>query len=568
MNEVSIVLCGEAGQGIATVEQLVTGILKLSGYHVYSTSEFMSRIRGGTNSTLIRISDEQPRSAFVDRIDILIPLSSEAVKHLEHRISPETIIIGEEKNIAEEFCPNKANIIKVGFTQIANEIGGKIYTNIVSTGIFLALFDVEENISRSYLTKRFSSKGDTILQNNITACQRGSEIGAQLLKDGKLKIDLKKEESVKNYLTLNGSQAIAMGSMAAGLNFISSYPMSPSTGVLVFLSQKAEDFGIIIDQAEDEIAAVNKGIGAWYAGARAMITTSGGGFALMTEGLSLSGILETPMVFHIAQRPGPGTGLPTRTGQEDLQFVLNSGHGEFARAIFAPGNAEEGFFLTQHAFNIADKYQIPVFILTDQFFVDSHYSIPDLDLSNMKNEKQIVKTDANYKRYLLTENGISPRGIPGYGSGLVNADSDEHDEEGHITEDVHYLRPKMVEKRLYKKLELLKEDTVEPELIGSEDYSILLVGWGSTYGAIKEAVELSNREDVAFLHFKQVFPLSDDTAEYLKKAKKVIVVENNATAQFGKVLTLELGMKPDGQFLKYNGMPFSVEEVKEYIAKI
>jgi 2-oxoglutarate ferredoxin oxidoreductase subunit alpha len=359
-----------------------------------------------------------------------------------------------------------------------------------------------------------------------------------------------------------------MGSIAAGLNFISSYPMSPSTGVLVFLSQKAEDFGIVIDQAEDEIAAVNKGIGAWYAGARAMITTSGGGFALMTEGLSLSGILETPMIFHIAQRPGPGTGLPTRTGQEDLQFVLNSGHGEFARAVFAPGNAEEGFYLTQHAFNLADKYQIPVFILTDQFYLDSHYIIPDLALSNIKNEKQIVKTDANYKRYLLTESGISPRGIPGYGSGLVNVDSDEHDEEGHITEDVHYLRPKMVEKRLFKKLKLLKKETIKPELIGPTDYSILLVGWGSTYSAIKEALELSDRKDVAFLHFKQVFPLSDDTAEYLKKAKKLIVVENNATAQFGKVLSLELGIRPNDQFLKYNGMPFSVEEIKEFIAKL
>ncbi|MHA2388288.1 MAG: 2-oxoacid:acceptor oxidoreductase family protein, partial [Candidatus Hodarchaeales archaeon] len=227
MKDISIVLCGEAGQGIATVEQLVTGMLKLSGYHVYSTSEFMSRIRGGTNSTLIRISDEKSRSAFIDRIDILFPLSSKALKHLEHRISPETIIIGEEGNIVEEYCPNKSNIIKVEFTKIANEIGGRIYTNIVSVGIFLALFGVEETISKSYLTKRFASKGDTILQNNVNACQRGSEIGNKILEDGKIKIDLKKDDSVTNYLTLNGSQAIAMGSIAAGLNFISSYPMSP-----------------------------------------------------------------------------------------------------------------------------------------------------------------------------------------------------------------------------------------------------------------------------------------------------------------------------------------------------
>ena len=568
MKDVSIVLCGEAGQGIATVEQLITGILKLSGYHVYSTSEFMSRIRGGTNSTLIRVSEKKSRTAFLDRIDILFPLSLAALNHLKGRISPDTVIIGEEGNINEKYCPNKNNVIKVNFSTLADEIGGKIYTNILAVGILLSLFGVKGEIPSNYLKKQFGSKGDTIVTNNIKACKKGGEIGTKIVNEGKINISLQTDESVENYITLNGSQAIAMGSIAAGMNFISSYPMSPSTGVLVFLSQKAEDFGIIIDQAEDEIAAVNKGVGAWYTGARAMITTSGGGFALMTEGLSLSGILETPMVFHIAQRPGPGTGLPTRTGQEDLQFVLNAGHGEFARAIFAPGTAEEGFYLTQHAFNLADKYQIPVFILTDQYFVDSHYVIPDLDLSGVKNTKHVIKTESDYKRYLLTDDGISPRGVPGYGEGFVNVDSDEHDEEGHITEDVHFLRPKMVEKRLYKKLDLLEKDTILPELIGSKDYSILVTGWGTTYSVIKEALEEVNRKDIAFLHFKQVYPLSKDNVDYFRKAKKTAVIENNATAQFGKVVKLELDVKIDEQFLKYNGMPFSVEEVKEFLNKL
>jgi 2-oxoglutarate ferredoxin oxidoreductase subunit alpha len=568
MNDVSIVLCGSAGQGIATVEQLVTGMLKLAGYHVYSTSEFMSRIRGGTNSTLIRVSDSKTPSAFIDRIDILIVLSSNAINHLKHRISPETIIIGEEKNITEDLCPNKDKIIKVEFTTIAKEIGGQIYSNIIAVGIFLALFDVSEEITSSYLKNRFADKGDSIIQNNIKACQEGSTIGQNMLEDGKIVIDLKKEDLVKNYITLNGTQAIGMGSIAAGVNFISSYPMSPSTGVLVFLSQKAEEFGIIVDQAEDEIAAVNKGIGAWYAGARAMITTSGGGFALMTEGLSLSGILETPMVFHIAQRPGPGTGLPTRTGQEDLQFVLNAGHGEFARAIFAPGTPEEGFYFTHHAFELADKYQIPTFVLTDQFYLDSHYIIPDLDLSKVKNENHIIKTEGNYKRYRLTENGISPRGIPGYGSGLVSVDSDEHDEEGHITEDVHYLRPKMVEKRFHKKIELLTKEAIQPELIGPENYLILVISWGSTYSVVKEALEKLERKDIAFLHFKQVYPLPPNAIEHLNKAKRTAIVENNATAQFSKLIKIELDFKIDEHFLKYNGMPFSVEEVKAFLERL
>ena len=568
MNDVSIVLCGSAGQGIATVEQFLTSMLKLSGYYVYSTSEFMSRIRGGTNSTVLRVSDSINPSAFVDRIDILISLSSNAINHLKHRISSETIIIGEEKNIEDDLCPNKDNIITVDFTTITKEAGGAIYLNMVAVGLFLPLFDISEEISFSYIKNRFSAKGDQIIQNNLNACKRGCDIGKSMIEEGKITINMKKDDSVKNYITMNGTQAIGLGSIAGGVNFISSYPMSPSTGVLVFLSQKAEEFDIIVDQAEDEIAAVNKGIGAWYTGARAMITTSGGGFALMTEGVSLSGILESPMVFHIAQRPGPGTGLPTRTGQEDLQFVLNAGHGEFARAIFAPGTPEEGFLLTQHAFNLADKYQIPTFILTDQFYLDSHYSVSDLDLSQIKNEYHFIKTEDNYKRYLLTEDGISPRGLPGYGTGLVSLDSDEHDEEGHITEDVHYLRPKMVEKRLYKKLDLLKSEIIQPELIGPENFSILVLSWGSTYGAVKEALEQLERKDIAFLHFKQVFPLHPDTIELLTKAKKTAIIEGNATAQFNKLIRVELNFNIDEQFLKYNGMPFSVEEVRAFLERL
>lgn len=568
MKEVSIVLCGEAGQGIATVEQLVTGMLKLSGFYVYSTSEFMSRIRGGTNSTLIRISDDKIRSAFIDRIDVLFSLSESAINHLKHRISPDTLIIGDKKNISEEHNPNQENIVMVDFNTLANEIGGRIFTNMIAVGIFLALFGVEKEIYYKYLTKRFESKGDQIVQNNLTACLRGVEIGEKIMQDGKIDFDLNRNKDVTNHITINGSQSIAMGGISAGVNFISSYPMSPSTGVLIFLSQKAEDFDIIIDQAEDEIAAVNKGIGAWYAGARAMITTSGGGFALMTEGLSLSGILETPMVFHIAQRPGPGTGLPTRTGQEDLQFVLNGGHGEFARAVFAPGSPEEGFYLTNHAFNLADKYQIPTFILTDQYFIDSHYTIPNLDLSKIKNVKQFIRTKKDYKRYLLTESGISPRGIPGYGEGLVNVDSDEHDEEGHITEDVHNIRPKMVEKRLYKKLKLLENEALSPDFIGDEKYKILVIGWGSTRSVISEAIEKLNRKEIAQLHFKQVFPLSKDVREFFEKAEQVVIVENNATSQFGKLLKIELGVNIDHQFLKFNGMPFSVEEIMKFLEEL
>lgn len=285
----------------------------------------------------------------------------------------------------------------------------------------------------------------------------------------------------------------------------------------------------------------------------------------MTEGLSLAGMLETPTVIHLAQRPGPATGLPTRTEQADLELALYAGHGEFPRIIFAPGKLEDGFYLTQKAFNLADKYQIPVFILTDQYFIDSYYNIPVLEVEKITIESHIIKTDKSYQRYKLTENGISPRGIPGYGKGLVAVDSDEHDEEGHITEDLD-LRTKMVNKRL-EKLESIKKEVLTPELIGSENYKYLIIGWGSTYHAVREALEELGRKDVSFLHFKQVYPLHPETERYLQKAEKSILVENNATAQLGKLIKLNTGVEIENRILKYNGLAFTVEEVRSNLEK-
>ncbi len=350
-----------------------------------------------------------------------------------------------------------------------------------------------------------------------------------------------------------------MGTLAAGCNYISSYPMSPGTGLLTFLAAQAEKFGVVVDQAEDEIAAINQGLGAWYAGARAIVTTSGGGFALMTEGVSLSGIIETPIVVHIGQRPGPATGLPTRTEQADLNLVLYAGHGEFPRAIFAPGTPEEAFLVTQQAFHIADRYQIPVFILTDQYFVDAINSFPKEDLQRLEMKNHIVVTKPDYQRYALTKDGISPRGIPGNGEGLVGIDSDEHDEAGHITESAAV---RMVQhgKRL-SKLTGIREETLMPTEIGDVAHAdTVVVTWGSNRGVVEEALEILDREDLAALHFHQVYPLPEKAKKLLAK-KKVVVLENNAGGQFANLLKLEYGLKIADTILKYNGDPFSVEEV-------
>ncbi len=560
--DVSVILCGQAGQGIQTVERILVRLLKLSGFHVFATKEYMSRVRGGNNSTEIRVASSRV-SAFVDRIDILIPFHEGALKHVERRISHQSFILGDEEMISKDCQQNGSQCIPIPLSKMASDIGGKIFVNIIAAGMVLGLFQVEQDILTGFITEYFATKGRDIIKKNLEAIQKGWEIGKGLLDSERTDVKSWRESAVGEDILLNGAEAISLGALAGGCNFLSSYPMSPSTGVMVFLSHQMNEFDIIVEQAEDEISAINMALGASYGGARAMVTTSGGGFALMTEGVSLSGMLELPVVIHLAQRPGPATGLPTRTEQADLELALYSGHGEFPRIIFAPGKLEDAFSLTQRAFNLADKFQIPVFILTDQYFMDSYSNVPIFDLKGMKVEKHIVKSDKEYRRYELSGNGISPRAIPGFGEGLVGVDSDEHDQEAHITEDLD-LRGKMVEKRL-RKLESIKKDVLPPELSGNRDYRILIVGWGSTYGVIKEALEKLDRKDISFLHFKQVYPLHEETKQYLKKTEKTIIVENNATSQFGKLIKLFTGMDIETKILKYNGLAFSVEELVDKI---
>lgn len=564
-DEASVVLCGQAGQGIQTVEQILARCLKLSGFNVFATKEYMSRIRGGSNSTEIRISSKRV-SAYVDRMDILIPFHQGAIKHVEKRISSETIVLGDREIISKDSLSKVNEFIDIPFSKIASDIGGRIYVNIIAAGVVLGIFDVEQRLLTDFIREFFSKKSEDVIQENIEAIKKGYEIGNQVLNSEKIEFAMGKSKHIKDEKLLNGAEAVGLGALAGGCKFLSSYPMSPSTGVMVFLSQRMKDFDIVVEQAEDEISAINMAIGASYGGARAMVTTSGGGFALMIEGVSLAGMLETPVVIHLAQRPGPATGLPTRTEQADLELALYSGHGEFPRIIFAPGKLEDAVYLTQRAFNLSDKYQIPVFVLTDQYLVDSYSNLSLLDISDKKNEKHVVKTSKGYRRYELTEGGVSPRGIPGFGEGLVGVDSDEHDEEAHITEDLD-IRKNMVDKRL-KKLDSIKKEIIPPELVGARNYKILIIGWGSTYNVVREALRELKREDVSLLHFKQVYPLYKGTKEYLKKAKKNIIIENNATSQFGKLIKLYTGMDIETKILKYNGLPFSVEEVVAEIQKI
>lgn len=562
--DLSIVLCGRAGQGVQTVEALLIRILKQAGYYVFATKEYMSRVRGGANSTTIRVSD-RPVAAYVRRMDLLIALNEGALEHVAERLSSDTIVLAEAQTAAQADWPS-AGFFEVPFTPIASEIGNRLYSNTVAVGAIAGLLGLDLDETVGYVQRYFAKKSDEVGAGNARAARAGYEAAGKLALPQSLKLEMKKNAKVAGDLLLSGAEAVGLGALAGGCNFISAYPMSPATEVLAFLARQGRPFGVLAEQAEDEIAAMNMALGAWYGGARAMVSTSGGGFALMTEGLSLAGMIESPIVVLLGQRPGPATGLPTRSEQADLELALYAGHGEFPRIILAPGTLEQTFELTHKAFNLADKYQVPVFVLTDQYLMDSYYSVRGLDLSKAQVERHVVKTGKGYRRFEITKNGISPRGIPGYGEGLVAVDSDEHDEEGHITEDLD-LRVRMVDKRLAKG-KTLKKEIVRPELDGPKDYRTLVICWGSTYHAVREALAGLGRKSTAMLHYRQVYPLHPRTAEYIKQAKKTIVVENNATGQFRKLIRLYAGVDVDEGLVKYDGLSFAVEEVRDGLSEI
>ncbi|MDD3398352.1 MAG: 2-oxoacid:acceptor oxidoreductase subunit alpha [Candidatus Methanomethylophilaceae archaeon] len=569
MEDVSIVIAASAGQGIQTVESLLVAIFKKAGFHVYASKEYESRVRGGSNTTELRVAGHRV-AAFRRRIDILIPFTLGSIEHVRSRISDDTVIIAD-KILFKNTDPSTLSInpILLPFREKAMEIGNWIYANVVAVGTISALFGIDQSVGEEILNARFSAKGEQVSEENLKAFRSGCIMGAELQSERALSIRIPAPPHMEGEILMNGNEAVALGAIAGGCNFISAYPMSPSTGVLDTLASLSEEFGIVVDQAEDEIAAMNKAIGAWYAGARAIVSTSGGGFALMTEGLSLAGMTESPLVVHLAQRPGPATGLPTRTAQEDLNHAIYSGHGEFCRLVFAPGTIEQAFHITQRAFQIADALQIPVFVLTDQDFVDSYYNIPRIDVSDLVAEHGFVSTDDGYRRYELTADGLSPRGVPGLGEGLVRVDSDEHDEQGHITEDMDSVRPAMVEKRVHKRIQLLQPYLEPPTVYPHPQASSILVCWGSNYQVVKEALDSLGSPDLSMVHFHNVFPLHPDTGPMLSNAGKVMIMENNATGQFANLLRQQTGYEipQENRHLRYSGKPWSVEEVVEMLKK-
>lgn len=560
----SIKIGGEAGQGIQTIGDTLARVFSRSGYHVFTHQDYESRIRGGHNFFQIRFSD-RPISASRDRIDIIVALDKESIEQHEKELSDIGQIIYDSKTLNSQLSTQ--NSVDIPFVNLAVEHGGsKIMANTVATGAVLGMLGMELDILLAIIKDTFKKKGEDVIKANTAAAMAGHDYAVKQC----VKCSFSAAPLSKPKMLIPGIEAIGLGAIASGCKFYAAYPMTPSTGIMNYIAGKEKEYGIIVEQAEDEIAAINMALGASFAGVRAMTGSSGGGFALMVEGISLSGMTEIPVVIALGQRPGPATGFPTRTEQADLNFALYTSHGEFPRIIFAPGTPEQAFYLTNKAFDLSEKYQIPSIIIFDTYLSDSEWTYEGFDLSKIRYTDYRLRgeTFANlpeYKRYAFTETGVSPLGVPGEARHLIVIDSDEHDEDGHIVEDAE-TRIKMVNKRLFKKMPLIRHEIEPPLLYGHKNPDIVITGWGSTFGVMKEAVdELSEKYKIAMLHFSEIYPFPStkkfDYLKLLRDARSAICIEHNATAQFARLMKSETGYAFTGLINRYDGRPFTVEQL-------
>ncbi|GAB4388420.1 MAG: 2-oxoacid:acceptor oxidoreductase subunit alpha [Thermodesulfovibrionales bacterium] len=560
----SIKIGGEAGQGLQTIGDVLGKVFARTGYHVFSHQDYESRIRGGHNFYQIRASVE-PVSAPAEKIDIVVALDRASIELHRGELAEDGMVLYDSESIKER--RDGPEFVDVPLKGLAKEAGGSpVMANTVATGAVLGMLGMDTGILEALLAETFRKKGDEVVENNIKAARAGHGHAREhcprcAFKPGK--------PSGGPKLLINGVEGVALGALLSGCKFYAAYPMTPSTGVLNFMAAHAADHGLVVEQAEDEIAAINMAIGASFAGARAMTGTSGGGFALMAEGLSLAGMTETPIVIAEGQRPGPATGFPTRTEQGDLLFLLHAGHGEFPRVLFAPGSPEQAVRLTNKAFELAEKYQVPAFVLFDQYLADTQWTYEALSADGLLYNDYRLRGEKfaaikEYKRHAYTESGVSPLGVPGDAPHVVVTDSDEHGEEGHIVEDAE-TRVRMVEKRFLKKMEALKGEIGRPELYGPRDAETIVVGWGSTYGVLRETVDSLNRggEKAAMLHFAEVFPFpaEGEHMEALGRARRTVCVENNASGQFERLVRAETGFTFSHSVRRYDGRPLTVQYI-------
>jgi 2-oxoglutarate/2-oxoacid ferredoxin oxidoreductase subunit alpha len=569
--DINIMVGGEAGQGVQSVGTILAKTLAYGGLNVFADQDYESRVRGGHNFFRVRAKTDDVL-AISRGLDMLVALNKETIDIHRQELKTGGLIIFDEEQT--RFKAEGAKYFNVPLVRLAEATAqNKLMTNTVAVGATMGLTGYDFNLLSAVLEKEFARHGDKTVKDNITAARAGFDFSREHVKDLSFP-EIHPGEGSKRRMFLNGNEALCLGAMAAGCKFVAGYPMTPSSPILEYMADKGRQHGVVMMHVEDELAAMNMAVGAGYTGVRAMVATSGGGFCLMVEALALAGMTETPVVVVLGQRPGPATGLPTRTEQAELWFALQAGHGEFPRAVLAPATAGDAFYAAIKAFNLAEKYQTPVIILTDNHLATSYATVDRFDLNKVEIDRGELLSDekvnnlTDYKRHLVTESGISPRALPGQGKALVVTDSDEHDEAGHMIEDAA-TRSQQVQKRL-RKLNGLKQEITDPEFHSTTGAATTLIGWGSTYGAIREAAGILKKDGMAVntLHFSQLWPFpAEAVISALSKSRKNIVIEGNATAQLTALIRRETGQKADTTILKYDGRPFSPEEIVDRLRK-
>jgi 2-oxoglutarate ferredoxin oxidoreductase subunit alpha len=576
--DLSIAIGGAAGQGIATPGDILARIFVRRGLHLNAYNAYQSIVRGGHIFLTLRTSEE-PVLSFGDKIDIMMPLNQDTMnRHLGLMKSGSNVLYNGDKIKPGEAAPG-VQLCAFSVKDLAPKVRGDLVQNTIALAAVLRLIGVEFKILEEILSFQFKRKGEAVVAENVGVARAGYEYAGANFKP----LPFTLPDTGKKLAFFEGNQALAMGGAAAGVRFYCAYPMSPSSGVLHWMARHARQLGIMVRQVEDEIGVINMAIGAAHVGCRAMCATSGGGFALMTEGLGAAAMMEIPVVCINVQRAGPATGVPTKTEQGDLWQVMGAGQGDYPRIIVAPTNIPDCFKTVPQLFNLADKFQCPGIILSDLLLSEGRSSIDPAELDfNVPIDRGAViglngatpPLNGGYKRYELTDTGISMRALPGtLGYEHVVA-TDDHDEDGVLISDEYtnpHKRQAMHEKRM-RKIEGILPLLEAPKLCGPDDTQVTLVGWGSTEGVIHEAMQkLASEEGIPVnnLQIKWLVPLhSDSITATLSKSKKVIIVENNYSGQFARYLRSETGIGADGHIRKYDGEPFMPHHIVDGVKAI
>ncbi|HWX93984.1 MAG TPA: 2-oxoacid:acceptor oxidoreductase subunit alpha [Terriglobales bacterium] len=571
---------GAAGQGVATPGDIFAKIFSRRGLHLNAYNAYQSIIRGGHTFLTIRTGPEKVTN-MGDRIDLLIPLNQDAMDRHLGLLTNGAACIYNADTIKPGAAAEGVALCPLPVSKLADISRNKVAQNTLAVGAGLSMMGIGFQSLEQVLSEQFKKKGDAVVSENVGIARAGYDYATANFKSFAWPLPL----TGKRYAVLSGNTAMAMGGAAAGVKFYCAYPMSPSTGVLHWMASHARKAGIMVRQVEDEIGVVNMAIGAAHAGVRSMCATSGGGFALMSEGLGLSAMMETPVVVIDCQRAGPSTGVPTKTEQGDLWQMLGAAFGDYPRAIAAPLDIGDCFKIIPEMFNIADRFQCPGIVLCDLLLSEGRLSVDpeDLDFAPVVDRGELITTapadsgsngEGAYKRYKFTASGISPRAVPGVPGHTHTAASDEHDEDGVLISD-EFTNPTkrraMMEKRM-RKVAGIEAAVPPPALSGPREADVTLIGWGSTNGVIAEACEILNDQGISAnqLQIRWLVPLHGEAIlNTLKNARHTIIVENNYSGQFARYLRSETSFVPNGHIRKYDGEPFMphhiVAAVKEQL---